>query len=80
LEFFSTWLSLNAPTLPSFISTRDKLWDSQTKIDLIVTHLTPCEFVCYYESYRETRFDICLTVHHWHIWYKHQLDATITVY
>jgi len=25
-------------------------------------------------------FDICLTVHHWYKWYKHQLDATITVY
>ena len=25
-------------------------------------------------------FDICLTMHHWYKWYKHQLDATITVY
>jgi hypothetical protein len=24
--------------------------------------------------------DICLTVYHWYKWYKHQLDATITVY
>jgi hypothetical protein len=23
---------------------------------------------------------ICLTVHHWYKWYKHQLDATITAY
>ena len=26
------------------------------------------------------KFDICLTVHHWYKWYKHQLDATIMVY
>ena len=25
-------------------------------------------------------FDICLTVHHWYKWYKHQLDGTITAY
>ena len=35
--------------------------------------------VIYTES-TEMQFDICLTVHHWNKWYKHQLDATITVY
>ena len=25
-------------------------------------------------------FDICLTMRRWYEWYKHQLDATITVY
>jgi len=28
----------------------------------------------------EKYVDICLTVHHWYKWYKHQLDITITVY
>ena len=32
-------------------------------------------------TYRvNSAFDICLTVHHWYKCYKHQLDATVTVY
>ena len=50
---------------------------------VFLCEISPCELLkaltCKI-SFNIKTFDICLTVNHWYKLYKHQLDATITVY